>query len=353
MTDQITAYEETRLNADYTCDTFAIGRANDLACAAAMQVAMHPGASYNPLFIYGGVGTGKTHLIHAIGNSIYAANPALHVRYVHAENFFSDVVYAFQQNTRKEFKRYYGSLDLLLIDDIQYFNRKDRTQEEFLFVFDSLIAAKRPIVITSDVFPDEVEGLEARLVSRCTWGLTVAIEPPELEMRIAILKKKAEAESVSIPNEVFMYIAKHLRSNVRALDGALNRVISYASFYRREVNLDAAKEALQDIIRATDRRISIDLIQETVADYYKLGVTDLSSNTQTRNIALPRQIAMWLTRELTKHSLPEIGESFGGRGAKTASSAHRKIDTLRTKDHRLNRDIQALRALLSSTKNVG
>ncbi len=351
MTDQITVFEETRLNADWTFDTFATGRANDLASAAAMQVAMHPEDSYNPLFIYGDVGVGKTHLLHAIGNTIYAGNPGLNVRYVRSEDFFTDVVNAYQQDTRSEFKYYYGSLDLLLIDDIKCFNGMDRTQEEFLSVFDTLIEAKKPIVITCGTLPEDVEGLEERLVSRCEWGLTVGIEPPELELRIAILKKKAEAADARIPDAVFLYIGKHFRFNVRALEGALHRVISYAAFYRREVNLDVAKEALRDIIDGVNWRISIELIQKTVADYYMLGVSDLSSTIQTRESTFPRQIAMWLARELTKHSLPKIGESFGGRGAKAASRAHRMINRLRTKDHRLNRDIQALRALLSDSTN--
>lgn len=336
------AYERTRLNADFTFDTLVTGRANDLARAAAQQVAMNPGVSYNPLFIYGGVGLGKTHLIHAIGNSIFAANPDMEVRYVHAEDYFSDVVKAFQQNSREAFKQYYRSLDLLLIDDIQFFNRKDRTQEEFFYAFNALIEAKKQIIITCDTYPKDVQGLEERLVSRFDWGLTVQIEPPELEMRIAILKKKSEAEHISVSDEVSFLIAKNLRSNVRELEGALNRVVAYARFHGREISLDVAKEALRDIIGATNRQISLELVQKTVSDFYKIKVADMYSQKRTRAIARPRQIAMWLTRELTSHSLPEIGEAFGGRDHTTVMHACRTIIDLRTKDSRLNNDLHVL-----------
>jgi chromosomal replication initiator protein len=335
-------YEKTRLNAEFTFDTLVTGRANDLARAAALQVAMNPGVSYNPLFIYGGVGLGKTHLIHAIGNSIYTANSDLEVRYVHAEDYFSDVVRAFQQNSRDAFKRYYRSLDLLLIDDIQFFNRKDRTQEEFFYAFNALIEAKKQIIITCDTYPKDVQGLEERLVSRFDWGLTVAIEPPELEMRIAILKKKAEAEQINISDEVSFLIAKNLRSNVRELEGALNRVVAYARFHGREINLEVAREALRDIIGATNRQISLELVQKTVSDFYKIKVADMYSQKRTRAIARPRQIAMWLTRELTSHSLPEIGEAFGGRDHTTVMHACRTIIELRGKDSRLNNDLHIL-----------
>lgn len=336
------AYEKTRLNAEFTFDTLVTGRANDLARAAAQQVAMNPGVSYNPLFIYGGVGLGKTHLIHSIGNSIYAANPTMEVRYVHAEDYFSDVVRAFQQNSREAFKRYYRSLDLLLIDDIQFFNRKDRTQEEFFYAFNALVEAKKQIIITCDTYPKDVQGLEERLVSRFDWGLTVAIEPPELEMRIAILKKKAEAENISISDEVSFLIAKNLRSNVRELEGALNRVVAYARFHGRDINLEVAKEALRDIIGATNRQISLELVQKTVSDFYKIKVADMYSQKRTRAIARPRQVAMWLTRELTSHSLPEIGEAFGGRDHTTVMHACKTIIELRSKDTRLNNDLHVL-----------
>ena len=342
VTSKDTGYEKTRLNADFTFDTLVTGRANDLARAAAQQVAMNPGVSYNPLFIYGGVGLGKTHLIHAIGNSIYVANPTMEIRYVHAEDYFSDVVRAFQQNSREAFKRYYRSLDLLLIDDIQFFNRKDRTQEEFFYAFNALIEEKKQIIITSDTYPKDVQGLEERLVSRFDCGLTVAIEPPELEMRIAILKKKAEAEHVSVSDEVSFLIAKNLKSNVRELEGALNRVVAYARFHGREINLDVAKEALRDIIGATNRQISLELVQKTVSDFYKIKVADMYSQKRTRAIARPRQVAMWLTRELTSHSLPEIGEAFGGRDHTTVMHACRTIIELRGKDSRLNNDLHVL-----------
>ena len=335
-------YEKTRLNPDFTFDTLVTGRANDLARAAAQQVALNPGVSYNPLFVYGGVGLGKTHLIHAIGNSIFASNPGMEVRYVHAEDYFSDVVRAFQQNSREAFKRYYRSLDLLLIDDIQFFNRKDRTQEEFFYAFNALVEAKKQIVITCDTYPKDVQGLEERLISRFDWGLTVAIEPPELEMRIAILRKKAEAEKIQISDDVAFLIAKNLRSNVRELEGALNRVVAYARFHGREISLDVAKEALRDIIGATNRQISLELVQKTVSDFYKIKVADMYSQKRTRAVARPRQIAMWLTRELTSHSLPEIGEAFGGRDHTTVMHACRTIMDLRTKDSRLNNDLHVL-----------
>lgn len=341
-------YEKTHLNAEFTFDTLVTGRANDLARAAAQQVAMNPGISYNPLFIYGGVGLGKTHLIHAIGNSIYASNPTMEVRYVHAEDYFSDVVRAFQQNSRETFKRYYRSLDLLLIDDIQFFNRKDRTQEEFFYAFNALIEAKKQIIITCDTYPKDVQGLEERLISRFDWGLTVAIEPPELEMRIAILKKKAEAENFHISDDVSFLIAKNLRSNVRELEGALNRVVAYAGFHGKEVNLDVAKEALRDIIGATNRQISLEQIQKTVSDFYKIKPADMYSKKRTRAIARPRQIAMWLSRELTSHSLPEIGDTFGGRDHTTVIHACRTIVSLRGKDSQLNNDLHVLMQTIKS-----
>jgi chromosomal replication initiator protein len=332
------SYAKTHLNADFTFDTLVTGRANDLARAAAQQVATNPGGAYNPLFIYGGVGLGKTHLIHAIGNSIHAANPAMEIRYVHAEDYFSDMVKAFQQNSRDAFKQYYRSLDLLLIDDIQFFNRKDRTQEEFFYAFNALIGAKKQIIITSDTYPKDVQGLEERLISRFDWGLTVAIEPPELEMRIAILKKKAEAESIHIADEVCFLIAKNLRSNVRELEGALNRVIAYAGFHGHEITLDVAKEALRDILSTTNRQVSLEQIQKTVADFYKIKATDLFSKKRSRAIARPRQIAMWLAREITGHSLPEIGDFFGGRDHTTVIHAYRTITSLRTSETQLNND---------------
>lgn len=336
------AYEKTRLNPEFTFDTLVTGRANDLARAAAHQVAQNPGTSYNPLFIYGGVGLGKTHLIHAIGNAIYFENPHREIRYVHSEDYFSDVVRAFQQKSFETFKRYYRSLDLLMIDDIQFFNKKERTQEEFFYAFNALVESKKQIIITCDTYPKDIQGLEDRLISRFDWGLTVAIEPPELEMRVAILKKKAEAESARLSDDVAFLIAKNLRSNVRELEGALNRVIAYARFHGKEINIDVAKDALRDILGATNRQISLELIQKTVADYYRIKVADMFSQRRNRAIARPRQMAMWLARELTDRSLPEIGDAFGGRDHTTVLHACRTIGELRFKDTVLNNDVHVL-----------
>lgn len=336
------AYEKTRLNPGFTFDTLVTGRANDLARAAAQQVALNPGTSYNPLFVYGGVGLGKTHLIHALGNEVWRHNPNMVIRYVHAEDYFADVVRAYQQKAFDVFKRYYRTLDLLLIDDIQFFNNKNRTQEEFFYAFNALVEAKKQIVITSDTYPKDVTGLEERLVSRFDWGLTVQIEPPEPEMRVAILKKKAEAAKISLGDDVAFLIAKNLRTNVRELEGALNKVLAYAHFHGREVNMDVAKEALKDIFGATNRLLTLELIQKTVADYYKLKVAEMYSKKRTRAIARPRQIAMWLARDLTHHSLPEIGEAFGGRDHTTVLHACRTITDLRTKDAQLGNDVHVL-----------
>ncbi|HTH94543.1 MAG TPA: chromosomal replication initiator protein DnaA [Rhodocyclaceae bacterium] len=336
------AYDKTRLNPTFTFDTLVTGRANDLARAAAQQVALNPGISYNPLFVYGGVGLGKTHLIHAIGNSVYQANPNAVIRYIHAEDFVSDVVRAYQQKAFDVFKRYYRSLDLLLIDDIQFFVKKDRTQEEFFYAFNALAEAKKQIIITCDTYPKDIDGLEERLISRFDWGLTVQIEPPETEMRVAILKKKAEASRIDLGDDVAFLIAKHLRSNVRELEGALNRVVAFARFHNRSITLDVGKDALKDIIGATNRQISLELIQKTVADYYKIKVADMYSQKRTRAIARPRQVAMWLCRELTSHSLPEIGEAFGGRDHTTVLHACRTIVDLRGKDTHFNNDLHVL-----------
>ncbi|HWV19149.1 MAG TPA: chromosomal replication initiator protein DnaA [Rhodocyclaceae bacterium] len=342
LNGQDSAYDKTRLNPTFTFDTLVTGRANDLARAAAQQVALNPGISYNPLFVYGGVGLGKTHLIHAIGNSVYQANPGAVIRYIHAEDFVSDVVRAYQQKAFDVFKRYYRSLDLLLIDDIQFFVKKDRTQEEFFYAFNALAEAKKQIIITCDTYPKDIDGLEERLISRFDWGLTVQIEPPETEMRVAILKKKAEASRIDLGDDVAFLIAKHLRSNVRELEGALNRVVAYARFHNRAINIDVAKDALKDIIGATNRQISLELIQKTVADYYKIKVADMYSQKRTRAIARPRQIAMWISRELTAHSLPEIGEAFGGRDHTTVLHACRTVLDLRSKDSHLNNDLHVL-----------
>jgi len=340
------AYDKTRLNADFTFDTLVTGRANDLARAAAMQVAQNPGTSYNPLFVYGGVGLGKTHLIHAIGNAVYRQNPRAVIRYVHVEDYYADVVRAYQQKSFDAFKRYYRSLDLLLIDDIQFFNNKNRTQEEFFHAFNALTEARKQIVITCDTYPKDIQGLEDRLISRFDWGLTVQIEPPELEMRVAILKKKAEALRVEVDDDVAFLIAKNLRSNVRELEGALNKVVAYARFHGRGISLEVAKDALKDLLNAHNRQLSIEHIQKTVADYYKIKVADMHSKKRTRVIARPRQVAMWLAKELTPMSLPAIGEAFGGRDHTTVLHACRTITELRLADHQLNHDVHVLTQVL-------
>ncbi len=339
-------YEKTRLNPTFTFDTLVTGRANDLGRAAAYQVALNPGISYNPLFIYGGVGLGKTHLIHAIGNEVLRQNPNKVIRYVHAEDYYADVVRAYQQKSWDVLKRYYRSLDLLLIDDIQFFNNKNRTQEEFFYAFNALIEAKKQIVITCDTYPKDITGLEDRLISRFDWGLTVAIEPPELEMRVAILKKKAEAEHFNISEDVAFLIAKHLRSNVRELEGALKKVLAFARFHGREINLDVAKEALKDLLGAHNRQITFEAIQKTVAEYYKIKVSDMHSKKRTRIVARPRQVAMWLSKELTMASLPAIGEAFGGRDHTTVLHAYRTISNLRLKDTSINHDLLVLTQVL-------
>jgi chromosomal replication initiator protein len=341
-----TAYEKTRLNTDFTFDTLVTGRANDLARAAAMQVAQNPGTSYNPLFIYGGVGLGKTHLVHAIGNAVFRHNPRAVIRYVHVEDYYADVVRAYQQKSFDAFKRYYRSLDLLIIDDIQFFNNKNRTQEEFFHAFNALTEARKQIVITCDTYPKDIQGLEDRLISRFDWGLTVQIEPPELEMRVAILKKKAEALRVELDDDVAFLIAKNLRSNVRELEGALNKVVAYARFHGRAISLEVAKEALKDLLNAHNRQLTIEHIQKTVADYYKIKVADMHSKKRTRVIARPRQVAMWLAKDLTPMSLPAIGEAFGGRDHTTVLHACRTITELRLGDPQLNHDVHVLTQVL-------
>jgi len=336
-------YERSRLNPEFTFDALVSGRANDLARAAAQQCAQNPGISYNPLFIYGGVGLGKTHLAHALGNAVWLEDTRRVVRYIHAHDYIADVVRAYQQKAFDALKRYYSSLDLLIIDDIQFLGgNKERTQEEFFFAFNALIEAKKQIVITCDTYPKDIEGVEDRLISRFDWGLTVAIEPPELEMRVAILKKKAEVTRMPLSDDVAFLIAKHLRSNVRELEGALNRVMAYARFHSRDITLEVAKEALKDVIGATNRQVSLESIQKTVADYFKLKVAEMYSQKRTRAIARPRQVAMWLTRELTPHSLPEIGDAFGGRDHTTVLHACRTITNLRRTDSVLNNDLHVL-----------
>ncbi len=339
-------YEKTRLNPDFTFDTLVTGRANDLARAAAMQVSQNPGTSYNPLFVYGGVGLGKTHLIHAIGNAVFQHNPRAVIRYVHVEDYYADVVRAYQQKSFDAFKRYYRSLDLLLIDDIQFFNNKNRTQEEFFHAFNALTEARKQIIITCDTYPKDIQGLEDRLISRFDWGLTVQIEPPELEMRVAILKKKAEVLHLNLCDDVAFLIAKNLRSNVRELEGALNKVVAFARFHGRSITLEVAKEALKDLLNAHNRQLSIEHIQKTVADYYKIKIADMHSKKRTRVIARPRQVAMWLAKELTPMSLPAIGEAFGGRDHTTVLHACRTITELRRADNQLNHDVHVLTQVL-------
>ncbi len=339
-------YERSRLNAELTFENFVTGKANQLARAAALQVAENPGISYNPFFLYGGVGLGKTHLIHAIGNSMVARKEGARVRYIHAEQFVSDVVKAYQRKAFDEFKRYYHSLDLLLIDDIQFFSGKNRTQEEFFYAFEALVALRKQIIITSDTYPKELSGIEDRLLSRFDSGLTVAIEPPELEMRVAILIKKAESEGVPLPEEVAFFIAKHLRSNVRELEGALRKVLAYAKFHGKDISVEVCKDALKDLLSVSNGQITVENIQKTVADFYKIKVADMYSKRRPANIALPRQIAMYLAKELTQKSLPEIGELFGGRDHTTVLHAVRKISEVRTKQAELNHSLHVLEQTL-------
>jgi chromosomal replication initiator protein len=344
--DAPTLLERARLNRGFSFESFVTGKANQLARAAALQVAENPGISYNPLFVYGGVGLGKTHLVQAIGNQVADQRPQARIRYIHAEQYVTDVVRAYQQKSFDEFKRYYHSLDLLLIDDIQFFSNKGRTQEEFFYAFNALVEAHKQIVITCDTYPKEIAGMEERLISRFGWGLTVAIEPPELEMRVAIVLKKAEAESVGLSEEIAFFIAKHIRSNVRELEGALKKVLAFARFTGRELSLDLAKEALRDILNLNSRQVSVEGIQKTVAEYFKIKVSDMHSKKRSRNLARPRQVAMALAKDLTQMSLPEIGEAFGNRDHTTVLHACRTIASLRTHDSALNRDYLVLEQVL-------
>jgi chromosomal replication initiator protein len=338
--------ERARLNPAFSFETFVTGKANQLARAAALQVAENPGVSYNPLFVYGGVGLGKTHLVQAIGNQLADQRPQARIRYIHAEQYVTDVVRAYQQKSFDEFKRYYHSLDLLLIDDIQFFSNKGRTQEEFFYAFNALVEAHKQIVITCDTYPKEIAGMEERLISRFGWGLTVAIEPPELEMRVAIIIKKAEAEAVALSEDIAFFIAKHLRSNVRELEGALKKVLAFSRFSGRELSLELAKEALQDILNVASRQVSVEGIQKTVAEYFKLKISDMHSKKRSRNVARPRQVAMALAKDLTQMSLPEIGEAFGNRDHTTVLHACRTIASLRKHDTALDRDYVVLEQVL-------
>jgi chromosomal replication initiator protein len=336
------------LNPNFTFDSFVEGKSNQLGRAASIQVAENPGKGYNPLLIYGGVGLGKTHLMHAVGNLILQHHPDANVVYLHSERFVADMVKALQHNTINEFKRYYRSVDALLIDDIQFFAGKERSQEEFFHTFNALLEGEQQVIMTCDRYPKEVDGLEERLKSRFGWGLPVAIEPPELETRVAILMKKAQLSGVELPNEVAFFIAKRIRSNIRELEGALRRVIANSQFTGRPITLEFAKEALRDLLAIQDKLVTIDNIQKTVAEYYKIRVADLHSKRRNRSITRPRQLAMALCKELTNHSLPEIGDAFGGRDHTTVLHACRKIEELRESDQRMAEDHANLLRILSS-----
>ena len=340
--------DNSRLNPVFTFDNFVTGKANQLARAAAIQVAENPGVAYNPLFVYGGVGLGKTHLIQAIGNLVQEQNADARISYIHAERYVSDVVRAYQHKAFDDFKRHYHSLDLLLIDDIQFFGGKNRTQEEFFYAFNALIEAHKQVIITCDSYPKEIAGMEDRLISRFGWGLTVAVEPPELEMRVAILLKKAAMEGIGLDENVAFFIAKQIRSNVRELEGALKRVLAYSRFTGHAINLDLAKEALKDLLAVQNRQISIENIQKTVADYYKIKVTEMYSKKRSRIVARPRQVAMALAKELTALSLPDIGDAFGGRDHTTVLHACRKIVELRGSHPEMEKDFAVLLQILSS-----
>lgn len=338
--------DQSRINIALTFDSFVTGKANQLARAAAIQVASNPGSSYNPLFLYGGVGLGKTHLIHAIGNQVLADNPSVKIRYIHAEQYVRDVVTAYQRKGFDDFKRYYHSLDLLLIDDIQFFGGKSRTQEEFFYAFEALIAAKKQIIITSDTYPKEITGMDDRLISRFDSGLTVAVEPPELEMRVAILLKKAVQEGAVLSDDVAFFVAKHLRSNVRELEGALRKILAYSRFHGKDITIDVVKDALKDLLSVQNRQISVENIQKTVADFFNIKVADMYSKKRPANIARPRQIAMYLAKELTQKSLPEIGQLFGGRDHTTVLHAVRKISADRSKNPECNHELHVLEQTL-------
>src|SRR5688500_2930505 len=338
--------EEHRLNPGFTFGNFVNGKANQIARAAAIQVAEKPGTAYNPLFIYGGTGLGKTHLLQAIGIEVLKRNPKAKVRYSHAEQFVADVVRAYQHKSFDSLKRYYRSLDLFLIDDVQFFVGKSRSQEEFFYTFNSLFEAHKQVAITSDCFPKEMTGIEERLISRFGWGLTVAVEPPELEMRVAILLKKAEIDGVHLDESVAFFIAKHIRSNVRELEGALKRVLAYCRFNNTQVSVANAREALKERLAVLHRQVSIENIQKTVADYFKIKVSEMYSKKRFRSVARPRQVAMALAKELTQQSLPEIGDAFGGRDHTTVLHACRKTQELRETDQEFARDYAQLQQIL-------
>ncbi len=342
------SFVEHNLNPLFTFDNFVEGKSNQLAKAASMQVAENPGSAYNPLFFYGGVGLGKTHLMHAVGNMILQNKPDARITYIHSERFVSHMVKALQHNAIDAFKQHYRSLDAIMVDDIQFFAGKERSQEEFFHTFNALLEEGSQIILSCDRYPKEVEGLEERLRSRFGWGLPVCIEPPELETRVAILQKKAEEANIELPSEVAFFIAKRIRSNIRELEGAFRRVMATANFTGSPITLEFAKEALRDLIALQERTITIDNIQKTVAEYYKIRTSDLHSNRRSRSITRPRQLAMALSKELTNHSLPEIGAAFGGRDHTTVLHGCRKIAELRESDNKINEDYKNMIRILSN-----
>lgn len=346
-TSEPKAYQ-SNLNLNFTFDNFVEGKSNQLAKAACLQVAENPAVAYNPLFLYGGVGLGKTHLMHAIGNKIIRDNPKAKVLYLHSERFVADMVKALQTNAMNEFKRYYRNVDALLIDDIQFFAGKDRTQEEFFHTFNALLESQQQVILTCDRYPKEINGVEERLKSRFGWGLTVAVEPPELETRVAILMSKAEQANINLPYEVAFFVAKRIRSNVRELEGALKRVIANAHFTGRAITLEFVKEALRDLLALQDKLVTIENIQRTVAEYFKVKVADLLSKRRNRSVARPRQVAMALAKELTNHSLPEIGDAFGGRDHTTVLHACRMIAELRQSTADVDEDYTNLLRILTT-----
>lgn len=339
---------QSNLNRTFTFDNFVEGKSNQLAKAACSQVAENPAAAYNPLFLYGGVGLGKTHLMHAIGNQILQNNPRANVLYLHSERFVADMVKALQTNSMNEFKRYYRTVDALLIDDIQFFAGKDRSQEEFFHTFNALLESQQQVILTCDRYPKEINGVEERLKSRFGWGLTVAVEPPELETRVAILMSKAELSKIDLPYEVAFFVAKRIRSNVRELEGALKRIIANAHFTGKAITLDFVKEALRDLLALQDKLVTVENIQRTVAEYYKIKIADILSKRRNRSVARPRQVAMALSKELTNHSLPEIGDAYGGRDHTTVLHACRNVANLRTTDADIEEDYTNLLRILTT-----
>jgi chromosomal replication initiator protein len=339
---------QSNLNANFTFENFVEGKSNQLAFAAAQQVAENPGGSYNPLFIYGGVGLGKTHLMHAVGNAMRVENPSAKIVYLHSERFVADMVKALQLKAIDEFKRFYRSVDALLIDDIQFFSGKERSQEEFFHTYNALLEGGQQMILTCDRYPKEMDGVEERLKSRFGWGLTVAVEPPELETRVAILINKAQQVGVTLSRDAAFFIAQRIRSNVRELEGVLKRVMAHAQFSGRDIDIDLIRESLKDLLALQDKLVTIDNIQRVVADQYKLKMSDLLSKRRSRSIARPRQVAMFIAKELTNHSLPEIGEAFGGRDHTTVLHACRKVRELEIVDTELKRDLKSLFRALST-----